>query len=117
MNHREVHPIDCLPWAVKTNLPAGLITDADAEKLFEDAFIKCAFYLIGTDGYARRLVDRQTADANGLRRVFSGNMCIRGHITTRRLRSRSSECMACKRVGKARAQAKKLYKNSRPRIA
>ena len=106
---------DALPWAAPavlcrddgtvTRFPKGTtVPTHDAAALFGEHFDPVATYIVADDFMTRRVVDEDTATANGLRWTFTGVPCANGHIAPRKLRSepRGSECMACRRAAKRR---------------
>lgn len=105
-----------LPWAAPAllcgedgtlqRLSTGtVLTAEEAAQIFGRSHDPSASYIVSDDGMARRVVDEETAETNGLRWTFSGVTCPQGHLTTRRRRNdprRGSECKSCRAARKRR---------------
>lgn len=104
---------DTLPWAVPYNGPAGHeLSEDEAELAFgQQHWDESAIYTADGKGFARRVVLTDEAHATGLKFIFTGRACGKGHIAPRRLHLNSArggdDCVQCRRNRKYRAKRMK----------
>lgn len=105
---------DTRPWAAPYIGPAGhCLSEDEAELAFGPThWDESATYTADGKGFARRVVLADEAHANGLKFIFTGRACGKGHIAPRRLYLNATrggdDCVQCRRNRKYRAKRMKF---------